>query len=67
LQGALQFSGVTLHMLPETHEDISATQIRAALRNGKGLKELVPDAVAEYIRKEGLYRNTAPPVRTKGR
>lgn len=67
LQGALQFSGVTLHMLPETHEDISATQIRAAMRNGKGLKKLVPDAVAEYIRKEGLYRNTAPPVRTKGR
>jgi nicotinate-nucleotide adenylyltransferase len=47
--------GVRLHLLPETHEDVSATQIRAAMRNGERLKKLVPDAVAEYIRKEGLY------------
>jgi nicotinate-nucleotide adenylyltransferase len=48
--------GVHLHLLPETHEDVSATQIRAAMRNGERLKKLVPDAVAEYIRKEGLYK-----------
>jgi nicotinate-nucleotide adenylyltransferase len=55
-EGPLQFSGVTLYMLPETHEDVSATQVRAAMRSSKRLTELVPDAVAEYIRKEGLYR-----------
>jgi nicotinate-nucleotide adenylyltransferase len=57
--GLLQLTGVRLHLLPETHEDVSATQIRAAMRNRKGLNKLVPDAVAEYIRKEGLYRGTA--------
>ena len=66
-EGPLQSSGVTLHMLPETHEDISATKIRAAMRDGKGLKKLVPDAVAEYLQKEGLYRNKAQPSRTKER
>jgi nicotinate-nucleotide adenylyltransferase len=55
IEGTLRFSGVTLHMLPETHEDISATQIRAAAQRGTGLKKLIPDAVAEYIRKEHLY------------
>jgi nicotinate-nucleotide adenylyltransferase len=56
LEGPLQFQDVTLHLLPETHEDVSATQIRTAMRNRKGLTKLVPNAVAEYIRKEGLYR-----------
>jgi nicotinate-nucleotide adenylyltransferase len=53
---ALHNYGVKLHLLPETHENVSATQIRAAMRNGKALKKFVPDTVAEYIRKEGLYR-----------
>jgi nicotinate-nucleotide adenylyltransferase len=60
LDAALRSRGVTLHFLPETHEDISATQIRAASKRRKGLTELVPEAVAEYIRKEGLYRDTSP-------
>jgi nicotinate-nucleotide adenylyltransferase len=47
--------GVRLHLLPETHEDVSATQIRAAIGRGSALNKLVPDTVAEYIRKEGLY------------
>ena len=52
-----ELPGVRLHLLPETHEDVSATQIRAAVKSGRGLKKLVPDAVAEYIYKEGLYRS----------
>jgi nicotinate-nucleotide adenylyltransferase len=60
LAAALRPRGVTLHLLPETHEDVSATQIRAAVRRGKGLTELVPEVVAEYIRKEGLYRQPRP-------
>jgi nicotinic acid mononucleotide adenylyltransferase len=51
--------GATLHMLPETHESISATQIRAAVDRGGALKRLVPDAVAEYIHKVKLYRTSA--------
>jgi nicotinate-nucleotide adenylyltransferase len=64
LDEALRQRGVTLHLLPETHEDISATRIRAAMRKHLGLSELVPDAVAEYIRKEGLYRSTRPTAKS---
>src|SRR5271165_5082868 len=55
--GPLQLPGVRLHLLPQTHEDVSATQIRACVKSGRGLTKLVPDAVAEYIHKEGLYRS----------
>ncbi len=61
--GPLVLPGATLHMLPETHENVSATQIRAAVDRGGALKRLVPDAVAEYIHKEHLYRSR--PVRRK--
>ena len=58
--GLLERPGVRLHLLPETHEDVSATQIRAVMRSRKSLTKLVPSAVAEYIRKEGLYRRPRP-------
>jgi nicotinate-nucleotide adenylyltransferase len=56
MDGPLVLPGVTLHFLPETHENVSATQIRAAAGRGGALKRLVPDSVAEYIQKEKLYR-----------
>jgi nicotinate-nucleotide adenylyltransferase len=56
IDGPLVLSGATLHLLPETHENVSATQIRAAVARGGALKKLVPDAVAEYIHKQQLYR-----------
>jgi nicotinate-nucleotide adenylyltransferase len=59
MAGPLVLPGATLHMLPETHENVSATQIRAAVNRAGALKRLVPDAVAEYIHKEHLYRNRA--------
>ena len=59
IEGPLVLPGATLHMLPETHENISATNIRAAVERGGALKRLVPDPVAEYIRKENLYRKSA--------
>lgn len=59
MAGPLVLPGATLHMLPETHENVSATQIRAAVERGGALKRLVPDAVAEYIQKEHLYRTRA--------
>jgi nicotinate-nucleotide adenylyltransferase len=58
IEGPLVLPGVTLHMLPETHEKVSATQIRAAAEKGAALKRLVPDSVADYIQKERLYRKT---------
>lgn len=64
MAGPLVLPGATLHMLPETHENVSATQIRAALDRGGALKRLVPDAVADYIQKGRLYRK---PVTRKER
>jgi nicotinate-nucleotide adenylyltransferase len=60
LDGALGRRRVILHLLPDTHENVSATQVRTAIKKGGGqLKKLVPDAVAEYIKKEGLYKKVA--------
>ena len=56
IDGPLVLAGATLHLLPETHENVSATQIRAAVGRGGALKKLVPDTVAEYIHKQQLYR-----------
>ena len=58
MAGPLVLPGATLHMLPETHENVSATQIRAAVERGGALKRLVPDAVAEYIHKEHALPQT---------
>ncbi len=60
IDGPLAISGLMLHLLPETHENVSATQIRAAIDRGGALKKLLPDAVAEYIQKETLYKNRTP-------
>lgn len=65
MEGPLVLPGATLHMLPETHENVSATQIRAAVERGGALKRLVPDPVAEYIHKEQLYRNAASRKRSQ--
>jgi len=59
MEGPLVLPGATLHLLPETHENVSATQIRSAAARGGALKRLVPDAVAEYIEKERLYRKSS--------
>jgi nicotinate-nucleotide adenylyltransferase len=36
--------------------DISSTEIRERVREGKPIRGFVPDAVADYIRSAGLYR-----------
>ena len=54
--GDIVLTGATLHLLSDVHEKISATQIRAAARTGRKLEALVGTAVAEYIRKTGLYK-----------
>jgi nicotinate-nucleotide adenylyltransferase len=36
--------------------DVSATQVRAMIAQGRSIRYLVPDAVREYIAAHGLYR-----------
>ena len=54
-KGDLVLPGVTLHLLDDVNQKISATEIREAVRAKRPIKKFVPDAVEEYIRKEGLY------------
>ena len=58
--GTLESKGVRLHLLPDVHEDVSATEIREAARKGAGLERLVPAAVAEYILKMQIYSEGEP-------
>jgi nicotinate-nucleotide adenylyltransferase len=54
-KGDLVLPGVTLHLLDEMNQKISATEIRAAVRAKRPIRRLVPESVEEYIKKEGLY------------
>jgi nicotinate-nucleotide adenylyltransferase len=45
-----------LFLLPDLDQDISATQIRAALASGEEPQTVLAPAVALYIRSHGLYR-----------
>ena len=54
--GDLALGDITLHLLADVAEKISATQIRQAARTGRKLDSLVGPAVADYIRKTGLYK-----------
>jgi len=54
-RGDLVLPGVTLHLLDDVNQKISATEIREAVRAKKPLRRLVPESVEEYIKKEGLY------------
>jgi nicotinate-nucleotide adenylyltransferase len=54
-KGVLVLAGVTLHLLDDVKENISATAIRQAVAAKKPIKRFVPESVEEYIRKEGLY------------
>jgi nicotinate-nucleotide adenylyltransferase len=55
--GDLVLPHTTIHLLSGVNERVSATQVRAAATNSGSLSRLVPDAVAEYIKKEQLYRS----------
>jgi nicotinate-nucleotide adenylyltransferase len=54
--GDLVLPGVTIHLLADLHQPASATAIRQAAAAGKPLGRFVDAAVAEYIRKMGLYK-----------
>ena len=54
--GDLVLSGVTIHLLEEIYQNISSTAIRQAVTAGKPLTRFVEPAVADYIKKMGLYK-----------
>jgi len=54
--GDLVLPGLTLHLLEDVHQNVSATAIRAAAAQGKPLARWLDPRVAEYIKKAGLYR-----------
>lgn len=54
--GDLVLPGVTLHLIADLKEPASATAIRQAASAGKPLGRYLDPAVAEYIKKMGLYR-----------
>jgi nicotinate-nucleotide adenylyltransferase len=55
--GDLVLAGVTIHLLEEIYQPVSSTTIRQAAAAGKPLTKFVDPAVAEYIKKTGLYRS----------
>ena len=57
--GDLVLPGVTLHLLDNVNQKISATEIRSAVRAKRPIKKFVPENVEEYIKKEGLYAGAA--------
>jgi nicotinate-nucleotide adenylyltransferase len=54
----------TLFLLPDLDQDISATEIRAALVEGAEQQTLLAPAVADYIRSHGLYRAARDTIET---
>lgn len=45
-----------IHRLATPELEISSTDIRERIRQGKSIKYIVPESVENYILKEGLYR-----------
>jgi nicotinate-nucleotide adenylyltransferase len=47
---------VRIHPLHTVHDDLSATTLRARLAQGDPCPDLIPPAVAAYIKTHALYR-----------
>jgi nicotinate-nucleotide adenylyltransferase len=58
--GDLVLSGVTIHLLDDVYQPVSSTAIRQAAAAGKPLGRFVDPAVADYIKKMGLYKARFP-------
>jgi nicotinate-nucleotide adenylyltransferase len=56
-KGDLVLAGVTVHLLENVNQNISATAIRGAVAAKRPLTKFVDPAVADYIRKMELYRS----------
>lgn len=72
-RGSMVLSGTTLHLLDDVNVPVSATKIRATAAAGKSVATSTGDAVADYIRKEQLYKGGKPeagstiPTKPKGK
>ncbi|MGB7601170.1 MAG: nicotinate (nicotinamide) nucleotide adenylyltransferase [Candidatus Sulfotelmatobacter sp.] len=58
--GDLMLNGVAIHLLDQVYQPISSTTIRQAAAAGKPLGRFVEPAVADYIKKIGLYKAHFP-------
>jgi len=56
-KGDLILTGATVHLLENVQQNVSATAIRDAVAAKRPLTKFVGPAVAEYIKKMGLYRS----------
>ena len=56
-RGELVLSGVNIHLLDQVYQPVSSTAIRQAVAAGKSLARFVEPAVADYIKKTGLYKS----------
>ena len=56
-KGDLVLAGATVHLLEDVHQNVSATAIRDAVVAKRPLTKFVDSAVADYIKKIGLYRS----------
>jgi nicotinate-nucleotide adenylyltransferase len=54
--GDLVLPGVMLHLLDNVNQNVSATQVRAAVRAKRPIRKFVTETLEEYIKKEGLYQ-----------
>jgi nicotinate-nucleotide adenylyltransferase len=55
IPAALTELGLQVEFMPIPELEISATDIRRRIRQGKPIRYLVPDTVAEFIHEQGLY------------
>jgi nicotinate-nucleotide adenylyltransferase len=53
----LQPLGLRWELMPVPQLDISASNIRRRLRQGKPVRYFMPDSVADYIHHHGIYKN----------
>lgn len=56
--GDIVLGGAVIHLLEGVEEKVSATQIRQAAADSRGLNRWVAPAVADYIKKMGLYHGS---------
>lgn len=50
------------HVLPTPVIDVSATDIRRRIAEGRSIRYLTPEAVIDYIRSRSLYAGGSPPA-----
>jgi len=63
-QGSIVLEDTTIHLLEGLKEPANSTKLRATAAAGRSVEKMTGAAVADYIKKEGLYRPAAPGLLT---